>query len=44
MDMTIIRELFSRTIEASELLKTDEVLRGELKEKLFKTVAVSDRQ
>lgn len=36
MDMALIRELFSRTIEASVLLKVDEVHRALLKEKLSK--------
>ncbi|MEO5996874.1 MAG: glycoside hydrolase family 95 protein [Chitinophagaceae bacterium] len=34
MDMAIIRELFQRTIDASEILKIDESLRNELKDKL----------
>lgn len=34
MDMTIIREIFNRTIKASEILKTDEPLRMELQDKL----------
>ena len=36
MDMAIIKETFSRTIEASEKLGVDEELRSELKEKLAK--------
>ncbi len=36
MDMGIIRELFARTIEASELLDRDQPLRDELKQKLAK--------
>lgn len=34
MDMAIVRETLARTIEASELLQTDETLRAELKDKL----------
>ena len=34
MDMTIIREIFQRTIEASVILNTDEALRTELQDKL----------
>lgn len=34
MDMSIIRETFTRTIQASETLGTDQALRAELKEKL----------
>lgn len=34
MDMSIIREIFERTIDASEILNTDEALRNELKDKL----------
>ncbi|MGB7157726.1 MAG: glycoside hydrolase family 95 protein [Tepidisphaeraceae bacterium] len=36
MDMAIVRELFRNTIAASEILKTDESFRAELKEKLAK--------
>jgi alpha-L-fucosidase 2 len=36
MDLAIIRELFTRTIEASTLLGTDAALRDELKSKLAK--------
>jgi alpha-L-fucosidase 2 len=36
MDIAIIRELFTNTIAASEILKTDESFRAELKDKLGK--------
>jgi alpha-L-fucosidase 2 len=36
MDMTIVRELFSRTMEVARLLNTDAGLVGELREKLNK--------
>ena len=36
MDMAICRELFANTIAASEILKVDESLRAELKDKLAK--------
>jgi alpha-L-fucosidase 2 len=36
MDMAIVRELFARTIQASELLGRDAKLRAELREKLAK--------
>lgn len=36
MDMAIIRETFTRTIQASEMLDTDPELRAELKDKLFR--------
>jgi alpha-L-fucosidase 2 len=36
MDMAMVRELFSRTIEAAEILKKDTALRRELRRKLAK--------
>ena len=43
MDMAIVRETFTRTLQAAEMLGLDESLQAELKDKLPPPVTLSDR-